>query len=271
MLRSLTLFVTCLACAQGQWINHKTAGVPRTKNGKPDLSAPTPRSNGKPDFNGLWQTDKAAPGEIERMIPGISVLAVPGDDLTTFPKYLFNVLADYKPDEVTLSPEAAKILEARNPAPVVNPCLPDGIPLGELLPFPTRFVQTPGILVILTEAKNPPRQIHTDGRTHPIDPQSSWVGYSIGKWEGDTLVVDTMGITDKGTLDGMGHPISPDGHIIERLRRRDYGHMDVQVTIQDPKYYSKPISFKYTRTLIPDDDLLEWVCAENEKDFAHLK
>src|SRR5579863_8247816 len=271
MLPRSVLVLLSVVAAHAQWIDYKTPGVPRSRDGKPNLSAPAPRLNGKPDLSGIWKTDLAAPGEIERIIPGIDQLAVPGDELATFPKYLFNVLADYRPEEVVMSPEAAKILQARTAGSAANPCLPDGIPLGDLLPFPSRFVQTPGLLVILTEGKNPTRQIHTDGRKHPVDPQPNWVGYSIGKWKGDTLVVDTIGITERGRLDAMGHPISPKGHIVERIPRRDYGNMDVQVTIKEPRYYSKSIAFRYTRTLIPDDDFLEWVCAENEKDLTHLR
>ena len=204
--------------------------------------------NGKPDFNGIWQTNYAAPGEVERMIPGIGILAVPGDDPSKISKYFFNVLADYKPDEVVLSPEAAKIHQQRLAVGAAGDntahCLPAGVPLGDLLPSPRRFIQTPGLIAILYEAIDPPRQIHTDGRKLLIDPQPAWMGYSIEKWEGETLVVETIGLIERGALDGMLHPYSPDVRITERMRRSDFGHMEVQVTINDPKFYSKPISFK---------------------------
>jgi hypothetical protein len=136
--------------------------------------------------------------------------------------------------------------------------------------MPKRFVQTPQLLVILYEG-DIPRQIHMDGRALPVDPQPAWVGYSIGKWEGDTLVVQTAGFNPRAPLDLLGHPRSESMRMTERMRRRDFGHLDTQVTIDDPTSYSKPITFRYTATLVPDDDLLEWVCTENEKDSVHLK
>ncbi|MEO8096269.1 MAG: hypothetical protein ABI811_01100 [Acidobacteriota bacterium] len=139
----------------------------------------------------------------------------------------------------------------------------------ELFPMPKRFVQTGTLLVILYEG-DIPRQIHLDGRALPVDTQPSWAGYSVGRWDGDTLVVETMGLNTRAALDGFGHPKSEALRVMERMRRRDYGHMEIQVTINDPKYYSKPITYSYKQTLVPDDDLLEWVCTENEKDLAHI-
>jgi hypothetical protein len=182
-------------------------------------------------------------------------------------------MADYKPGEISMSPEAERLLaETRAKGEVAANsanCLPAGPPLVDIFPSPRRFVQTPGILVILSEG-DPARQIHLDGRKLPVDPQPAWEGYSVGRWEGDTLVVETIGVNERAPLDGMGHPRSTGSRLTERLRRRDYGHIDVQVQIDDP-YYSRPIVMKYTQTLVPDDDLLEWICAENEKDVSHLR
>jgi hypothetical protein len=114
------------------------------------------------------------------------------------------------------------------------------------------------------------RQIFTDGRKHPSDPDPSWLGYSAGNWEKDTLVVDTVGFNDRTWLDAFGHPHSESLHVVEQLRRRDFGHMDLQVTFEDPKMYTKPVTVKYSQTLLPDTDLLEYVCTDNEKDRAHL-
>ena len=256
--------------ANAQWINQPKAGVPRTRDGKPNLSAPAPKAaNGKPDLTGLWQTDMAAPGEIERISPGLGVLAEPGDDPTTFTRYLHNVLADYRPGDVKLTPAAEKLSQNQLPS-AADLCLPSSVPMVDLFPMPKRFVQTPQLLVILYEG-DIPRQIHMDGRALPVDPQPAWVGYSIGKWEGDTLVVQTAGFNSRAPLDFSGHPRSEAMRMTERMRRRDFGHMDTQVTIDDPTFYSKPITFRYSATLVPDDDLLEWVCTENEKDGGHLK
>jgi hypothetical protein len=271
MLRILTLvFATMLS--SGQWINEPAHGVPRTRDGKPNLAAPAPRANGKSDFTGLWQTDMATPGEIEKIIPGLGLSAVPGDDATTFTKYLFNVMADYAPDEIKLSPEGQKQWDVnRSLSDALGPrCLPNSLPMAELFPSPKRIVQTPKLIVVLYEG-DIPRQIHMDGRKLPADPHPAWAGYSVGKWEGDTLVVDTVGLNPRAPLDAFGHPRSDTMRVMERWRRRDFGHLDIQVTIDDAKYYSKPIAFTYTSTLVPDDDLLEWVCTENERDRSHIK
>src|SRR5262249_40918549 len=127
-----------------------------------------------------------------------------------------------------------------------------------------------GLVIMLHEWDTSFRQIFTDGRKHPADPQPSWLGYSIGKWDGDTLVVDTIGYNDKSWLDGFGHPRSEALHTIERYRRRDYGHMDVQITLEDPMTFTRPVTIKFTQRLHPDTDLLESYCAENEKDRRHL-
>ena len=119
-------------------------------------------------------------------------------------------------------------------------------------------------------ATNPPRQIYTDGRPLPKDPDPTWMGYSVARWNGDTLVVDTIGLNDQAWLDGFGHPRSESMHITERYRRRDFGHMDLEITFDDPKYYTRPFSIKIVLNLIPDSDLLEYVCNENERDRAHI-
>jgi hypothetical protein len=213
--------------------------------------------------------------EMKRLFgPDLDSLSVPGDDPRNFSKYAFSILADFKPEDAPLRPEAAKIVESRmkdfgagNPT---TQCLLGGVPFGGLLPFPNKFIQTPGVIVILQEADGGLRQIFTDGRRHTADPQPSWMGYSVGKWEGDSLVVDTVGFNDKGWLDGSGHPHSEALKVQERYRRRDFGHTDVQVAIDDPKMYTRRFSIKYTLDLVPDSEIAEYVCDENEKDRAHL-
>ena len=270
MYRAVMLLVA--ATLSGQWINQPARGVPRTPDGRPNLTAPAPRTGGKPDMTGIWQTDMAPPGEVEKFVPGLGSFTVPGDDATTFNKYLFNVLIDYEPDGIKLSPEAQKEWEAnRALSDALGPrCLPVGLPMTDLFPMPKRIVQTPGLIVVLYEG-DLPRQIHMDGRKLPADPNPAWTGYSVGKWDGDTLVVETVGLNPRAPLDAFSHPRSDAMRLIERWRRRDFGHLDVQMTIEDPKYYSKAITFKVSSTLAPDDDLLEWVCTENEKDRGHIK
>jgi hypothetical protein len=149
--------------------------------------------------------------------------------------------------------------------------MPLGIPLVDDFSFaPFKIIQTPGLIVMLYEVDSTHRQVYTDGRKLPADPQPAWLGYSVGKWEGDTLVVDTAGFNDKSWLDAFGHPHSEALRIQERFRRRDFGHMEVQVTIDDPKTFTKPFTIKFNDLLLPDTDILESFCTENEKDRPHL-
>jgi len=272
LMRNALLVLVLAMAAHSQWLNEAKSGVPRTRDGKPDLAARTPRANGKPDFTGLWQPDIAKPGEIDRLIPGLSAFTVPGDDPTTFSRYFFDVLADARAGEIKLAPEAEKILQANLALGDTNGprCLPASLPMADMFPSPKRIVHTRDLIVVLYEG-DLPRQIHMDGRRLPKDPQPAWAGYSVAKWEGDTLVVDTVGFNERAPLDGMGHPRSGALRMVEKMRRPDYGHMDVEVTMEDAAYYSKPIVFRYRQTLVPDDDLLEWVCTENEKDGVHMR
>ena len=261
--------------AGAQWLSYPTPGTPRTKDGKPNLSAPSPRlSNGKPDLSGVWQIEPPAPGEMERKFGDVSTFVVPGDDPRTFSPYFFNILADFKPGEAPILPQAAAVFEknARSfgkDSPGSH-CLPMGIPGTELIAVPFKIIETSGIAAILNEQDYTFRQIYTDGRPLPTDPQPAWQGYSTGKWEGDTLAVETAGFNDKSWLDAMGHTHSEALRIQERFRRRDFGHMELQITIDDPKTFSKPFTVKVNELLLPDSDILETVCAENEQDRTHL-
>jgi hypothetical protein len=260
----------------GQWLRYPTPGIPRTRDGKANLTAPAPRaSDGKPDVSGIWQAEATPSGELKSLFgPGLDALSVPGDDILKFSKYAISILADFKAEEAPMRPEAAKIVKHRfetfgfeNPTAA---CKPAGGPFGGLLPFPSKFVQTPGTIVIALEADGAIRQIFTDGRKHTADPQPTWMGYSVGHWGGDTLVADTVGFNDKGWLDASGHPRSEAMHVVERYRRRDFGHMDVQVTFDDSKFYTRPFSIRYTMDLLPDTEIAETICAENEKDLPHI-
>ena len=167
--------------------------------------------------------------------------------------------------------EAAALLRQRTQQdrPSLN-CLPWGVPASTLFAPVHKIVQTPGLIVIMLEVDSgATRQIYTDGRKLPVDPDPLWYGYSVGKWEGDTLVVETAGFNDKSWLDSMGHPHSEAMRVVERYRRRDFGHLDVEITIDDPKMYIKPFTIKVTHLLQADMDILEYFCAENEKDRLH--
>lgn len=260
--------------ANAQWLNYPTPGTPRTKDGKPNLTAPAPRAAGKPDLSGLWQPEPAQPGENKSLFDGLGAFVVPGDDPTTFSKYFLNVLADFKPAESPLRPAAAELVRKRGDAlgrdAPESRCLPMGLPRLDLIPVPYKIVQTPSLVIFLYEADSTFRQVYTDGRRLPADSQPAWMGYSTGKWEGDTLVIESAGFNDKAWLDAFGTPSSETFRLQERFRRRDFGHMELQVTIDDPKTFTKPFSFKLNQLLVPDSDVLETVCAENERDVTHL-
>ncbi len=265
-------------CSSAQWLDYRAAGTPRKADGTPDLSAKAPRtSDGKPDLSGVWRTQLASTAENERLFgAAVSDFAVPGDDPRTFSKYFLDILSDFKPEDSPMLPGAAEILarniEHKGTLSPTARCLPQGLPRADIFSYmPFKIIQTRSELAFLYEVDDTFRQIYLDGRKLPEDPQPAWLGYSVGTWEGDALVVDAAGFNDKSWLDGMGHPHSEQLQIHERFHRRDFGHMDLTVTVTDPKYYTKPITFQVTEVLIPDSDVLENVCNENERDQGHMK
>ena len=269
---------TTTVWAHAQWLNYPAAGVPRLPNGKVDLAAKAPRTrDGKPDLSGVWETELEPAEVIARRSTdeAANALIVPGDDPRTFSRYFLDILADFKPDDAAMMrPEARRLLQhnidVRAESPSVR-CVPQSLPRTDLMSYaPFKIVQTPDLITVLYELDNTYRQIHTDGRKLPVDPQPTWGGYSVGRWEGDTLVVDVAGFNDRGWIDGAGHPRSEKLHLQERFHRRDVGHMDLTITIDDPVMYTKPFTVKATERLLPDSDVLETVCNENEKDRAHM-
>jgi hypothetical protein len=229
-----------------QWLNYPTPGIPRLPDGKPNLAAPAPKTaDGKPDLSGIWR--------------GAS------------PLHRFNIAQDLKPEDIQPWAEALfleRVRDSRKDSPLAK-CLPVSLPFHNFFNL-TRIVQTPALIVMLYESPNSPhRTIFTDGRDLPKDPNPAWLGYSVGRWEGDTLVITSSGFNDSGWLDSAGHPQTEALRITERLRRRDFGHMDFEITIDDPKVFTKPFTVKAERLLAPDTDLLEDVC-DNERDRGRL-
>ena len=259
------LFAGAMTGVEAQWLNHRDPRIPRTADGKPNLSAPAPRFDGKPDLSGVWQTERTPPEEFARVLgPGILQLQVDIADIT---KYVLNVFWGLKPEEEPLRPEAAAILKERRTSGQDFQgayCLPGSLPANvSILAF--KMIQARGQIVVVPGNGDPPRQIYTDGRSLPKNPDPTWTGYSVGTWQSDTLVVETVGITTRAWLDGFGHPRSEGMRITERYRRRDFGHMDLEISFEDPKYYTRPFGYKTTLTLLPDTDILEYVCTENQK------
>jgi hypothetical protein len=275
--------VLLLACVllsapvHAQWLNFPTPGTPRTRDGKPNLTAPAPRTaDGKPDLAGVWMHELTSAAEMKRlfgpMIDEAIKVDVPGMEIGTQHKYGFNILLDFTPGEAPMRKETVEILQRafqRDPADV---CVtPAGIPLASFLSEPIKIIQSPRLAVIIHEADNTHRQIYTDGRGLPKEFEyPAYMGYSVGRWEGDTFVVETAGFNDKTQLDLIGHPHSEALRIVERFRRRDFGHMEVDMTFDDPQMYTKPFTIKVPFDLLADQDIFESFCHENEKDRVHL-
>ena len=272
------IFTGVCTCAHAQWANYRTPGIPRLADGKPNLTAPAPRTSyGRPDLSGVWQTEPSAPGDLERLLGAgaadFSAFVVPGDDPRIFNKYFFNIFADFKPREAPVKPEveqqALQRMQAESGGTEIH-CLPMGVPRVLFVSVPFKIVQTPQLILMIYEADYTRRQVYLDGRKLPADPDPTWLGYSTGRWDANTLVVDTAGLNDKAFLDAMSHPRSESMHITERFRRRDFGHMEVEMSFNDPVNYTKPFSIHFNLELHPDTDVLETICNEGEKDLAHM-
>ncbi|HEY1242502.1 MAG TPA: hypothetical protein VGF16_18200 [Bryobacteraceae bacterium] len=264
------IFSATFVCANAQWLNHPTPGIPRTRDGRPDLSARVPRgSNGKPLLSGLWQTESAPRAVLARLIPD----ATNGAGEEPLSQYFINILSDFKPEEEPLRPDAAALYSQRatnfaKESPLSR-CLPEGMPLVEMAPAPYKIAETPGVTFMLYERGTTFRQVYTDGRKLPVDPQPAWMGYSVGRWQNDSFVVETIGLNDRSWLDARGHTHSEALRLTEQFHRMDFGHMEVRLTVDDPQTYTKPFTITLRQTLLPDTDLLEYSCAENEKDVGH--
>ena len=242
----LTLSLAAALPAAAQWLNYPTPGTPRLPDGKVNMAAPTPRTaDGHPDLSGVWSG--------------------------AGPMYRYNIAQDLQPGDVQPWAHALflqRLLDSRKDSPLAR-CLPVSAPYHNFFNL-TQFVQTPALLVMMYESPNSPhRTVYTDGRPLPADPNPTWFGYSIGRWEGDTLVVSTAGFNDHAWLDSAGHPQTESLRLTERIRRRDFGHMEFETTIDDPKVFTKPFTITSERLLVPDTDILEDVC-ENEKDQHHF-
>ena len=273
------LFALLSAGAQAQWLNFPTPGTPRARDGKPNLSAPAPKTiDGKPDLSGVWMHELTSVAEMKRlygaMIDQAIKVDVPGMEIGTQHKYAFNILIDFTPEESPMRPETAQKLKrgAGASGDPSNPCGGHpGIPLADLLSEPIKIIQAPRATVVLYEVDNLHRQIFTDGRSLPKEFDfPAFHGYSVGHWDHDVFVVETAGFNDKTPLDTMGHPHSDALRLTERFHRRDFGHLDVEMTFDDPKMYTRPFTIKVPHDLLADSDLFESYCDQNEKDREHL-
>ena len=260
------LLVSCVSLS-AQWLNYPAPGIPRTPDGHPNLSAPTPKTpDGKPDFSGVWAV---AAGNY---VPSVQ------DSRRAGPDQFLDIAPDDKGQpyrRLPYQPGMAEMAKVRDTPPKTTEphslCLPDGFMVQHTWGNQLRkVVQTRGLLLILLEYNSMYRQIFTDGRPLPTDPNPAWNGYSTGKWEGDTLVVESSGYKDGQWLDTAGDPFTDAAKITERFRRPDFGHLQIEVTVDDPKAYTKPWTVTVNQVLAADTDLLEFICLENEKDIKHM-
>ncbi len=263
----LALLVSALCLSAplaAQWLKYPTANVPRTADGKPNLAAPAPRGiDGKPDFSGLWITadgQVCPPNKdgsfqscaIELPISRVGIdinLGVPGG-------------LPYQPGVAAIVKK--RIADQAKDDPHAR-CMPDTFMRAYGLPHMEKFVQVPGLLVMLNEMNANYRQVFTDARPLPKDPDPAWNGYSSAHWEGDTLVVDSIGFRDDIWLDVAGNYISSAAKMQERIRRPDFGHLKIDVTVDDPKVYTKPWTVHLTQAFALNTELIDEICVENEK------
>jgi hypothetical protein len=262
------LFLCVSSPLAAQWFKHPTAGVPRSPDGTPNLTAPTPRTpDGNPDFSGMWLTGDGRPCP-----PKGDEFQVCGPELP-ISRYGTNMNAAI-PGGLPYQPWAAQQnktqVEQHSRDDPHARCMPDTFLRLYGLPHMQKFIQTPGLLVMLYEMNANYRQIFLDGRALPEDPNPSWQGYSIGKWDGDTLVVDSTGFRDGQWLDMSGTPLTDAAKVRERIRRPDFGHLEVEITVDDPKAYTKPWTLTLKQNIVLNTELVDEMCVENEKSWKHM-
>jgi len=249
--------------ADAQWLNYPTPGTPRLPDGKPNLAAPAPRApDGRPDLSGIWAAE----------------CAIYGRDSCFTRSLFFNLAKDLKPDDVQMTTWATQIQAQRESRNHVDDpygyCLPPGTPRINFGGGPFRILPTPQMTAILYETLVGMtfRQVFTDGRPLPEVIEPTWLGYSIGRWDGETFVIETAGFRDGGWLDTLkGRPHSDALRVTERFRRTDFGHMDLTITIDDPKAFLKPWTIKAPLTLLPDTELVEAFCDGHDRTMTHRK
>ena len=254
--------------ASAQWLKYPTAGLPKTADGKPNLAAPAPRTaDGKPDLSGIWLTNSAFCQNKDPEVLTCGSELPMGIEGINFGARLKGGLP-YQPWLAALVKERSA--NQAKDDPHVR-CLPDTFLRMYSLPHLTKFVQTPGLLVVLNEVNAGYRQVFTDGRPLPVDPTPSWQGYSSAKWEGDALVVTSAGFRDDIWIDWNGSMITTVGKVQEKITRPDFGHLDIEVTVDDPKAYTRPWTVMLHERFAPNTELVDEICLENELSSKRMK
>ena len=267
-----------------QWFRYPTAGVPRKADGSVNISAPTPRlADGRPDFSGIWTTAEpnrrteglSSPKQVAGPRNPPSAADHPGDPTQiTASRQMANLGVDlpgglpYQPWLVPIVKERTGNLAKGDPH---IKCLPDNFLRAYGLPHLLKFVHAPGLLVVLNEMNAGYRQVFTDARPMPEDPTPSWQGYSSGKWSGDTLAIDTIGVRDDTWIDWNGSVLTQSAKVREQIRRPDFGHLEIEVTVDDPKAYTKPWTVTLRQRIVVDTDLIDEICLESEQSLKHMK
>jgi len=281
-----TLFAAVPLTAQ--WLKYPTPGVPRKADGSVNMAAPAPRlASGKPDLSGVWTTAEPNRRTAPTVLSGPanqgpagprdapSVNDAPGDPTQiTASRQMANIGVDI-PGGLPYQPWLIPIVKERTANNAKDDphikCLPDNFLRAYGLPHLLKFVHTPSLLVMLNEMNAGYRQIFADGRPFPEDPTPSWQGYSSAKWSGDTLVVDTIGLRDDTWIDWNGSVLTESAKVREEILRPDFGHLEIRVTVDDPKAYSKPWTVTLRQRIVVDADLIDEVCLENEKSLQYIK
>lgn len=249
-----------------QWIRNPATGAPRKADGSVDLSAPTPRtSDGKPDLSGIWTSD-----EVDPRRPNVP----PNPRDATTSRRMVNIGVEL-PGGLPYQPWLAALVKERwsknaKDDPHVK-CLPDNFIRAYGMPHLLKFAQMPGLVIVLNEWNAGYRQVFTDGRALPEDPTPSWMGYSSATWSGDTLVVDTIGLRDDSWIDWQGSVVGESAKVREEIRRPDFGHLEITLTVDDPKAYTKPWTVTIKERLIVEAELIDEICLENERSLQHMK
>jgi len=254
----------------GQWLRYPTDGIPRKPDGKPDLAAPAPRlPDGKPDLSGIWHA--AQPNRCQNNAGDFIQCGseIGGSQLAG------NLGRNLPGGTLPYQPWAAALMQERHAALSIDDphvrCLPDNPPRSWTLPHLTKALHSPKLLVLLYEVNAMYRQIFLDGRPFPDDPTPAWNGYSVGHWEGDALVVESRGFRDNLWIDTWGSPMSDAGKMTEKFRRPNFGTLEIELTIDDPKVYTKTFTVNLTQTLEADTELVDEFCLEGEKDYERLQ
>jgi len=249
-----------------QWVGYPTAHVPRKADGSVDMEAPAPRmADGKPDFSGIWISDRTPEGE---ETPSDASTLPSSPQMANLGVNLPDGKLPYQPWLVPIVKERTDNLAQDDPH---IRCLPDNFLRAYGLPHMLKFVHTPELLVVLDEMNAGYRQVFTDARPLPDDPAPSWQGYSSAKWSGDTLVIDTIGVRDDTWIDWHGSVLTEDAKVREEMRRPDFGHLEIKVTVDDPKAYTKPWTVTLHQRIVVDAELIDEICLENEQFVERMK